>query len=61
MKRHAWAAIRQSHKLEETMDRVETKCEYSYCYIHAWIARCIELLDINKSNVLRYSFVSVDA
>jgi len=46
MKRHAWAAIRQLHKLEETLDRVETKCEYSYCYIamHAWVVRCIELL-----------------
>ena len=57
MQRHAWAAIRQSHKL--------TKCEYSYCYniicMHAWIVRCIELFDIIKSNVLHCSFESVDA
>ena len=34
LKRHAWAAIRhvQSHKLEETYDRVETESEYSYCF-----------------------------
>jgi len=29
--------------------------------MHGWIVRCIELLDIIKSNVLRCSFVSVDA
>jgi len=36
LKRHARAAVRQSHKLEEILDKVETECEYSYCiqYMH---------------------------
>ena len=48
MKRHAWAAIKQSHNLEETFGRVEAEPEYSYCYIsmHACIVRYIELFDI---------------
>ena len=55
-------AIKQSHKLEETLDRVEAEHEYSSCYIfmHAWIVRCIELFGI-KSNVLHCGFVSMDA
>ena len=32
---HAWAALRQSHKQEETLDIVETKRKYTVIAIHA--------------------------
>ena len=60
---HAWAAIRQSHRLEETY-RTEWRPNMNTVIaiiLYAWIVRYIDLFDNVKSNVLHCRFVSVDA
>ena len=54
-------ASHTSWKKHWTKWRLNVNTVIAIICMHAWIVRCIALLDIIKSNVLCCCFVSVDA